>query len=239
MMKLGVIGGIGPAATAYFLELIVKMTDIHNDQEHLESIIYNCPSIPDRTSYILNRSDENPVKFMVEIGKALERQGVNYIAIPCVTAHYFYGDLARNISVPIINIIDETASHLKENKIRAAGIIATDGTVTSGLFQKELSHVGIHPIVPSNGLQQDVMNIIYRDIKAGHLVNMDKFYRVVYELREKGAEAIILGCTELSLIKKDFSIGPGYIDVMEVLAKSAIINCHKPLKHDYKCLITH
>ena len=239
MRKLGVIGGLGPAATAYFLELIIKMTDAHCDQEHLETIIYNCPRIPDRTNYILNPSNDSPVNLMVHIGKSLVEQGVHCIAIPCITAHYFYDDLLKTIKMPIIHAVKETAIHLKENGVRTAGIIASDGTITSELFQRQLIHAGIDPIVPANGSQHDAMNIVYRNIKAGRPAQMDKFYSIVHELRKNGAEVIILGCTELSLIKRDCPIGAGYIDAMEVLAKTSIINCHGRLKKQYKCLITH
>lgn len=89
-MKLGVIGGLGPLATACFLEMVTKMTDASCDQEHLEMIIYSAPGIPDRTAYILGRSPDSPVKPMIEIGRKLAREQVSCIAVPCMTAHYLY-----------------------------------------------------------------------------------------------------------------------------------------------------
>ena len=87
---LGVIGGLGPLATAYFLELITKMTDAEKDQDHLEIIIHSKPSIPDRTEYILGKSNENPMQDFIAISKSLASAGTQCIAIPCMTAHYFY-----------------------------------------------------------------------------------------------------------------------------------------------------
>lgn len=237
-MKLGVIGGLGPMATAYFMELIVNMTDVQNDQEHLEMIIFNCPSIPDRTKYILGKSNENPVEAMALIGKQLAELGADYISIPCITAHYFYNDLARLIDVPVVDAVTETANHLKELGVKKVGILSTDGTLAGGLFQGRLSTVGIDYIIPSNCAQRGVMKIIYDDIKAGRPVDIALFNQISKGLRDSGAEIIILGCTELSLIKRDFSIGAGYIDVMEVLAKASILYCHRPLKKQYYSLIS-
>lgn len=238
MMKLGVIGGLGPIATAYFLELIIKMTDAQYDQEHLEMIIYNSPSIPDRTNYILGKSQDDPVLPMINIGNRLSEQGVNYIAIPCITAHHFHQYLTKSIKAPIIHIVKETALHLKENGVKKVGIAATEGTISSELFQKELMSLGIDFVVPSSEGQRYVMDLIYENIKAGRPAEMDKFYKVSGELKEKGAEVIILGCTELSLIKRDYSIGSGFIDAMEVLAMASIQACRGLLKSQYKCLIT-
>jgi aspartate racemase len=175
---------------------------------------------------------------MVRIGKQLEKQGVDYIAIPCITAHYFHEPLTQKIKVPVIHIVKETVEHLKENGVKTVGIAATDGTISSEIFQKELGAAGIDFVLPSRKSQQDIMDLIYKDVKAGEAVEMDKFSRVSDELRKNGAEVIILGCTELSLIKRDYSIGVGYLDAMEVLSKASILACQGVLKSQYKYLIT-
>ena len=115
---LGVIDGLGPIATAHFMELVINMTDAQTDQEHLPVIVYNMPFIPDRTAYILDNTKENPLPMMLKIGKTLQEQGADCIAVPCVTAHYFMGDLEAGVAVPLINGVRETAAHLKENGIR-------------------------------------------------------------------------------------------------------------------------
>lgn len=235
---LGVIGGLGPLATAYFMELVTAMTDARTDQQHLEMIIYSAPSIPDRTRYILDNSRENPLPEMLRIGRLLAAQGVERIAIPCVTAHYFYRELADGIPVPVINGVRETAEHLRERGITKAGILATDGTVRSGVFRRELENCGIEALVPGPQRQADVMSLIFDNIKAGVPVDMSRFHAVADELRSGGAQAMILGCTELSLIKRDYDIGPGFVDAMEVLAQQAVIQCGKPLKACCRDLIT-
>lgn len=235
---LGVIGGLGPIATAHFMELVINMTDARTDQQHLPMIVYNMPYIPDRTAYILDNSREDPLPEMLRIGQSLHRQGVSRIAIPCVTAHYFFDALEDGIPVPLINGVRETVRHLKENGIEAVGIMATDGTVKSRIFHKELIAQGLTPVEPDEKAQKAVMHLIFENVKAGKPAQMDKFFDAAQTLRRQGAQAIILGCTELSLIKRDHEIGAGFIDAMEVLAQQSVLACGKPLKQAYRCLIT-
>lgn len=235
---LGVIGGLGPLATAYFYELITNMTAVKRDQDHIEILIHSAPQIPDRTSYIIGKSKENPLPEMIRVGNGLVTQGAECIAIPCITAHYFHRDLVQNIQVPIIHLVEETAQYLKEHGVRGVGIMATDGTVQSGLFQQELERQGMQAYVPDPEYQRDVMHLIYENIKIGNAPEMDRFGRVAAHLREKGAEVIILGCTELSLIKRDQQIGAGFLDAMEVLALRAIQMCGAEVKEACQEVIT-
>ena len=235
---LGVIGGLGPIATAHFMELIIRMTEAATDQEHLDMIIYNRPSIPDRTGYILDQTKPNPLPEMIRVGNALARQGVKLIAIPCMTAHYFHRELTRYIEAPIVHAIHETAAHLKKHGITKVGILATDGTIRSRLFQRELENHGMEVLIPSPQGQKCVMSVIYDDIKANRPADMEKFRYASDELRTQGAQAIILGCTELSLIKRDCRIGAGYLDAMGVLAQTCVLRCGGRLKEEYQELIS-
>lgn len=235
---LGVIGGLGPMATAHFIERMARMTDAPSQQENVDMIVYDFPSIPDRTGYLLGSNLRSPLPGLLWVGRALARQKVDCIAMPCITAHFFYEELEEDIRIPIINAVAETAKHLKENGIASAGIMATDGTVISGLFSQALLAADIRPILPSRQRQADVMHLIYDNIKAGSPPEMERFHAAEEELRKKGAEAIILGCTELSLLKKEQPIGPGFLDSMEVLARQSVLCCGKRLKKEYGCLIT-
>lgn len=236
--ELGVIGGLGPLATAYYMELVVKMTEAKYDREHVPMIIFNKPAVPDRTDFILGKSKDSPLDAMIAIGRSLVDLGVEHIAIPCITAHYFYKELLEKIGVPIINMLGETADYLKANNVERVGIMATDGTICGGFFKSELESRGIEVIVPGENGQKKVMSIIYDDIKANRPFNLDNFKSVEMELREKGAQVIILGCTELSLIKRDGKTGAGFIDAMEVLAARSIELSGAALKEEFKSLIT-
>lgn len=229
---------MGPLATSYFIEMVIKMTDAQADCEHIPMIIYNRPNTPDRTKYILDKSTESPLDAMISVGKTLESQGVDYIAIPCVTAYYFYKELTENIGIPIINMISETADYLKKRNIRRVGIMATDGTIAGGFLRQGIENVGIQVFEPSGKCQNKLMGIIYDGIKAGVPFDSNDFFMVEKELRDKGAEVIVLGCTELSLIHKDYNIGKGFLDAMEVLAQKSVLLCSGKLKKEYYELIT-
>ena len=138
MNMLGIIGGLGPMATAYLMQLLTQMSDAGTDQEHMEIVVYSKPSIPDRTQYILGKSDRSPVPEMVLAGRKLVEFGADLIAVPCITAHYFHDELERQIGIPIINAITETVQCIEQEEIDRVGLMATDGTIQSGLFQKEL-----------------------------------------------------------------------------------------------------
>lgn len=235
---LGVIGGMGPIATSFFMELVIKMTDAATDQDHLDMIIYNIPSIPDRTAYILDRTKESPLPVILDIAAKLEKQGVEFLAMPCCTAHFFQEELEQSLHKPFVNIIRATVQYLKERGIRKVGVMATDGTMSTGLFRRELEENGMEIVCPSEERQKDVMHIIYQNVKANKPAEMDRFKAVGDELKANGAQAIILGCTELSLVKRDNCLGPGFIDAMEVLAQQSLISCGSVLKEEYKELIT-
>lgn len=224
-------------ATAYFLQLLTQMSDAKTDQEHMETLIYSMPSIPDRTGYIVGESEESPVPRMVLCGKKLKESGADIIAIPCITAHYFHKELEDKIGLPIINVIEETVSCIEEEKIGRVGILATDGTIRSGLFQKELKKHGIETVLPEPENQKKVMHIIYNEVKAGKNVDMARFNQISEELFGRGAEAVLLACTELSLIKRDCSLPAGYLDVMEVLARKSVESCNH-LREQYRRLVT-
>ena len=90
-------------ATAYFMELLTRMSDAKTDQEHMEVIIYSKPSIPDRTGYILGKSEKSPLPDMLSVGEKLRTAGAELLAMPCITAHYFYEELEKRLGVPVIN----------------------------------------------------------------------------------------------------------------------------------------
>ncbi len=236
MKKLGIIGGLGPMATAYFLQLLTRMSDAASDQEHMEILLHSKPQIPDRTRFILGQSPENPLPRMIEIGIGLKEQGAELIAIPCVTAHYFQKKLEAEIGIPVLNAVAQTALCLKEAGVRRAGILATDGTIESELFQRALGAEEIACILPDRESQQIVMDMIYKKIKAGEAVEPEEFAVVSGKLFGRGAEPVLLACTELSLVKRDLSLGDGFLDVMEVLARKAVMSCGR-LKKEYGRLL--
>ena len=237
-MRLGVIGGLGPMATAYYMELMIRMTDAKRDQDHPEVIIMNVPSIPDRTAFILGKSQANPCGPMVELGRQLKGLGCSVVATPCVTAHYFHETLQEQIGLPVIHVIRRTAELLRQAGIRRVGLMATDGTVCSGIFQRQVEEQGMELVLPTEAGQKGVMTLIYDQVKAGIQPDMDLFAAIRDDLRCSGAEVIVLGCTELSLLKKAQDLGDGILDALEVLAKESVLACGKAVKPEFDRLFT-
>ena len=227
---LGIIGGVGPLATAYFFQMIVELTDAATDQEHINILIHNNPRIPDRTRYILQESAEDPVPVIVETAKGLISAGAEVLALPCNTAHYFYRQIAEELSVPLIHIVEESVAAAKEAGANTIGVMATTGTVTAGTYQQAAEKAGLRCLLPSPEKQGLLMDIIYQEVKAGRPVSREKLAAVSGELLEGGCGAVILGCTELSLAKGMLPEGGLFIDSLEVLARRAIVLCGKRVR---------
>lgn len=224
---LGVLGGLGPMATAYFYELVTKHTVASSDAGHIDMVISSRVSTPDRTAFIMGNSDDDPRDFMIEDAKRLENWGCDFIAIPCNTAHYFYDSIAENVSIPVLNIVEETAKFLYAEGVKKVGLLATDGTVCSHTYEKYLKKFDIECITPCDEDQVQVMSIIYDQIKEGRPADTDAFFGIVDRLKERGAQALILGCTELPLIEKQVELGADFIDSLLVLARASILACGK------------
>ena len=229
---LGVLGGMGPQATQLFYRKVVEMTDASCDQEHIDMIIFNHASMPDRTESILSGKSEDLYQSLTEDAKRLENNGVTAIAIPCNTSHIFVDKIQEEVSVPIIHMIRETVKSIKDNteNIGCVGILATDGTLNSGLYQKECTDAGIRPVVPSPETQKLVMKIIYEGIKGGKQIDYNDFIKIEGELAANGCHAAIMACTELSCFKEIYHLPGYYIDAMEVLVKRSIEACGKKVK---------
>lgn len=236
MKVLGVIGGVGPMATAYFLRLLVEMNDAATDQEHIEILLHSRPSIPDRTRFILGQSRESPLPDFLEMAGALTAQGAQAIAIPCVTAHYFQRQIEDAVGVPVFNAVEESALCLRRAGVERVGLMATDGTVAARLFDGALAEQGIELLTPGAEGQKLVMHLIYDNIKAGLPPRLDYLEQVSAELKAGGAQALLLGCTELSVIKRDVPLGREYLDALDALARRAVLECGR-LRPEYQTLL--
>ncbi len=230
---LGILGGIGPLATVYFMDMIVQMTDADKDQDHISMVVLNHAAIPDRTEYILDNTKPNPLPVMIEDAKRLQSAGADFIVMPCNTAHFFYDRIQQNIDIPMINIIEETVKYSIENcpNLKKLGILATKGTIAAGAYQNMCDKYGIDRAVPSDEDSRLLMDIIYNQVKAGKQVDTDAFMSITDNMKKSGCDGIILGCTELSIINKDFNLNrDDFIDSMSVLAEKSITLCGKKLK---------
>lgn len=224
-------------ATAHLLQLVIEMTDAKTDQEHLDVIVFDRPNVPDRTAYLLDRTKPSPLPSMTQTAKTLESLGAGVLCAPCVTSHYFYQELAGSVNVPFLNMVTETAAELKSAGCKKAGIMATTGTVRTGLFQTAFEAAGLESAIPDEAGQALVMSLIYDDVKAGKPADAEKFKRAVEPLFAAGCDCVVLGCTELSLVKKELGLNGQYLDALEVLAKRCVELCGAPLKEAYQHLL--
>lgn len=224
---LGILGGLGPASSVYFYELLTSHTHAERDADHINLILSSYASTPDRTAFVLDKSAEDPTPTMLRNIEMLTRAGAEVIAIPCNTAHYFYDRIVNSSSVPVINIIEETVKFAKHVGAGKIGILATDGTLASDAYGRTCKSHGIECISPNEAGQIKLMNIIYSKIKSGTFPERFDFLEIADELRARGADRVILGCTELSLLKKEFALDDFFVDSLEVLALKTILSCEK------------
>lgn len=228
---LGILGGLGPLATAYFYELVTALTSAECDQDHIDMVISSRASTPDRSAFILGKSQDDPLPIMVEEAKKLEAYGADIIAIPCNTAHYFYDGIASEVKVPILNIINETIDSLATDGVKRAVLFATEGTCRAGTYQRA-GEGRVEIITPSSQIQSEITSFIFDSIKKGALPDEQHFLELGALYKAHGCERIILGCTELSIIKKSFESvrrDDFFADSLEILAKRTVVACGREL----------
>jgi len=196
---IGIIGGMGPLATVDLFHKIVVHTKASCDQNHLRILIDNDPSIQDRTAALLYGGDD-PTAKLTAIAQNLQRCGAQLLTIPCNTAYCFYDPIQAAVDIPVLHMIHITARVLENRAVKRAGLLATSGTVQAGIYQNTFAGTGMELLLPGEGGQQDLMDAIYW-IKAGNLTfDISGVRQVMDDLLHRGAETLILGCTELPLM---------------------------------------
>ncbi len=224
---LGVLGGLGPMSTFYFCELLTQHTSATADADHIDMLISSRATTPDRTAFILGKSDLDPLPVMLEEANRLVASGANLLVIPCNTAHYFYKGLSERVSVPMLNIIEETVLHLKHLGVTTFGLLATEGTVASRAYEKICEQHGLTCLLPTKEQQKKISSIIYDCIKQNRPADLSAFLEIARDLQKRGADRLVLGCTELSLLKPQLPEDFPVLDSLEVLAYKTICACHK------------
>ena len=194
---VGVIGGMGPLATGDLYRKIVEHTLADCDQAHVRTIIDSNTNIPDRTAALLS-GGESPVRELQSSARLLEQAGAQVLVMPCHTAHCFYGEVQAAVHVPVLNMIQLTVQELKRRGVARAGLLATDGAVQSGIYQRHFEGSGIELLLPDPEGQAALMDMIYSGVKAGRSDYDTQAVRTALDrLMDAGAQTLILGCTEL------------------------------------------
>ncbi len=224
----GIIGGVGPEATNYFVSLLIKFRqkDAKKDQDHIPFLVFNNPQIPDRSAYFAE-GKENPLPELIHTGKILKDAGATFLVIPCNGSCSFIDEIKSAVGIDIVNMIELTAKDVATtygNKAKV-GLLATDATLLSGIYQREFAKASedMTLLTPDSESQKKVMDAIY-DIKKKSVNprNIDLLKNAAQHLTNQGASVIILGCTEIPLAFSKADIAFPIIDPMELTAKKVI-----------------
>ena len=232
--SIGIIGGMGPLATADLFEKIIHATDAARDQDFPHVIVDCNTDIPDRTAAILS-GGEDPVPQLVRSAHALERAGAQVLAMPCNTAHWFYDELCRHTDLPVLHMLRLTADSLEREGIGTVGLLATDGTIRTGIYETLLADRGIKVVKPDAVGQRRVMSAIYDGVKAGNLAAIDipALRQTLDAMLEQGAERFVLGCTELPIVFSQCALAYPVADPTQILAEAAVAFAGYPVKKLY------
>jgi aspartate racemase len=240
--KIGIIGGVGPMATVDFMEKVIRQTEATKDQDHVKMVVEHNPQIPDRTDNLLG-DGLDPTIPLLAAAKRLEADNADMIAIPCNTAHAFVERIQRHISIPVVHMIYETACAIRDDYplCRRIGLLATSGTVESRVYHQELEAKDLQVIVPDGDHQEKVMAAIYgkAGVKAGNTTGLcvEHIVSAMHHLADRGAQAMILGCTELPLLVEatdSFPIGDQSVVVLdptEIMARNCVAMAQHPANH--------
>ena len=227
---IGILGGMGPMATCDLMKKIIDNTAAFSDQQHLRICVDSNTNIPDRTAAILGQG-RDPRPEMIKSAVRLQGMGADVLIVSCNTAHYFLDDVEKCVDIPILHMPRETAKALREQGVRKAVLLATDGTVQCGLYDQALKEQGITCVHPNPEEQQMIMSLIYDYVKAGKPSPHGEMVRAMQErLVKQDVERMILGCTELPIAFAQWDTIIPTIDPTEVLARSAIRHTGSRLK---------
>lgn len=224
--RLGILGGMGPAASAEFVNRLVQQTPATCDQEHIPFVLWNEPRTPDRSTSMRDGNDY-PLPYLKEGILSLKSVGCDYVVIPCNSAHYWYDEFSQ-LGVPILHIVDSVVDELKSLDIlnQTIGVMGTQGTIEYGIYQQRLESQGWKCIVPNSSEMDYFAQPAIDFIKAGKITEAHYLLvKVIDSLIERGAKAVVLGCTELPLAVRELERnGIPLVNSIDSLVKKAIFH---------------
>jgi len=223
---IGILGGMGPEATVDLYNHIIKLTPAVTDQDHIPTLIFSNPKIPDRSASIDSDNTKLIIKHLREGARILENGGADFIVIPCNTAHRFYRDVVDEVEIPVVHMIEETVKHIvhENNEVKEVGLLATSGTLKTDLFQDVLKKHTIVAEIPDDNTQNNmVMKAIYSIKSGGSLGEAEALLKKAIDtLPDSAKKNVIMGCTEIPLAIKGNYKNSNMINPTEILAKTAV-----------------
>ena len=222
---VGVIGGMGPEATVDLMQRVIQTTPAQDDIDHIRMIVDNNPKVPSRIKAIIEGTGESPAPILIQMGSKLEEYGADFLVIPCNTAHYYLNDIRSAVSIPVIDMIELTLDAvLREHPaLKTVGLLGSQAVLQTGLYRKRFGEGGVDLTYPQDELQGKLMNAI-RTIKTGCYGAGEKtiLRSAADDMIKRGAEALIVACTELSLIADALDPEPEVYDSAQILAEAVV-----------------
>ena len=219
MEKLGILGGMGPMAGAYFYTRIIENTVAESDRDHIPVVLLGDPRIPDRTESILSGNDRACAALLHGID-ALEGIGADVIAIPCNTAHAYLDDMRRHSGIPILDMPRLAVAYAAAQGKRRIGVLSTRGCRRAMVYERAAKEFGCGIVALPVAAGVAVEGLIYRQ-KGGAAVEANSYLPYLNMLAARGADCVVLACTEISCTFGGV-LAENRIDALEVLAKTVV-----------------
>ena len=225
---------MGPMASALFYEILTEMTPAEKDQDHIETVILSDPLVPDRTAAILSEDERDRMAVEKRIARdiaVLKQAGCTELVVTCNTSHFFLDRMGSAVPLPVVHLIGETVEAVKTLDGNSAGngpvaVLATDGTIRTRIYQNALEAEDMEAWLPDASCQKMVMSVIYDYVKRGKPVPLELWKSIDERVHEAGCRNAILGCTELSVLKKDLELDSHYVDPLVIAALRVIEHAH-------------
>jgi len=222
---VGVVGGMGPEATVDLMRRVIEATPAQDDIDHIRMIVDNNPKVPSRIEAIVEGTGESPSPILAEMARKLETYGADFLVIPCNTAHYYLNDIRSAVSIPVIDMIELTLDAvLRENPaLKTTGLLASQAVLQTGLYMKRFGERGVDLVYPQDKLQDELTTAI-RTIKTGRYGTREKsiLRSAADDMIKRKAEALIIACTELSLIAHALDPAVNVYDSAQILAEAIV-----------------
>jgi aspartate racemase len=212
---VGVIGGMGPEATVDFLRRIVAATPAADDEDHIHVLVDNNPKIPSRIAAIIDGTGEDPAPVLIAMARGLQKQGADFLTIPCNTAHYYLPRIADAVSIPVLDMVALSIAALSGIRI---GMLASPAVRKVGLYEARLREAGKEAVFP---VDDTPMLDIIRAVKAGRATDAHRriYARIAQSLE---VDAYLIACTELSVLGAPEGVAKPVVDALDVLVAATV-----------------
>jgi len=223
--SVGILGGMGPEATVDLMSRVIKATPAQDDRDHIRMVVDNNPQVPSRIAALQEGGGESPVPCLQDMARRLAMWGVDFLAMPCNTAHYYHAQIQQAVSIPVLNMLDLSAAAIRERypEARTVGLLASTASVRLELYAPALGERGLQLLTPGPDVQDALMSVI-RQIKAG--IDTDgvvvALQQTADRLVQDGADVLLVACTELSIIADRVRLAGPLLDSAQVLAEAVV-----------------